>query len=83
MRAAQRKYNYDIGWAKPDWEKSCRRQLLEHLEKGDPRDVALYAAFMWWHGWTTNEPIQVQASAPTAEDIAWAERVFGADQDAA
>ncbi|HEH6364040.1 TPA: hypothetical protein SHS77_005889, partial [Raoultella planticola] len=21
--------------------------------KGDPRDVAAYCAFMWWHGWST------------------------------
>lgn len=25
----------------------------QHIAKGDPRDVAAYCAFMWWHGWST------------------------------
>jgi hypothetical protein len=31
----------------------CQQHLSEHLAKGDPRDVAAYAAFCWYHGWPT------------------------------
>lgn len=41
------------GWDAPDWEDECRAGLLRHIEKGDPRDVAAYCAFMWHHGWIT------------------------------
>ncbi|WP_265440185.1 hypothetical protein [Bradyrhizobium sp. SEMIA] len=41
------------GWERDDWETQCRQGLLHHVEKGDPRDVAAYCAFMWHHGWAT------------------------------
>jgi hypothetical protein len=53
LRAAEEKYGRRDGWLKDDWEKDCRRGLREHLEKGDPVDVAIYAAFMWARGWST------------------------------
>lgn len=37
------------GWQDPAWAPEIRHDLLEHVDKGDPRDVALYAAFAWWH----------------------------------
>ena len=43
------------GWERDDWEKQCQQGLLRHLEKGDPRDVAAYCAFMWHHDWITLE----------------------------
>ena len=42
------------GWSNPDWMDDCRRQLVEHIAKGDPRDVANYCAFLWHHGEPTN-----------------------------
>lgn len=39
------------GWERDDWEWECQQGLLRHIEKGDPRDVAAYCAFMWHHGW--------------------------------
>ena len=42
------------GWAIPDWEEACREQMLEHIKKGDPLDVATYCLFMWYHEWSTN-----------------------------
>jgi hypothetical protein len=27
--------------------------LSQHIAKGDPRDVAAYCAFMWYHSWKT------------------------------
>lgn len=53
LEAAQRKYGYDDGWADPSWMDECRAQLQEHVAKGDPRDVAAYAAFLWYHGEST------------------------------
>jgi hypothetical protein len=47
------------GWERDDWEKECQQGLLRHIEKGDPRDVAAYCAFMDYHGWVT-----VPASIP-------------------
>ncbi|WP_156927817.1 hypothetical protein [Bradyrhizobium sp. Tv2a-2] len=53
LRAAEKKYGWKNGWKRPNWEADCQRQLLEHVAKGDPRDVAAYAAFCWHHGWRT------------------------------
>ena len=43
------------GWESNTWEGACRQALFEHIEKGDPIDVANFLAFMWHHGW----PIQL------------------------
>jgi hypothetical protein len=40
-------------WESLDWMDECRRQLVEHIAKGDPRDVANYCAFLWHHGEST------------------------------
>lgn len=53
LRAAEAKYGRKDDWLDPNWETDCQRQLAEHLTKGDPRDVAAYAAFCWHHGWPT------------------------------
>ena len=54
MYKAQVKYGYDKAeWRRDDWKEICQRSLLEHLAKGDPRDVANYCAFAWHHGWPT------------------------------
>lgn len=49
---AQEKRGYTNEWMRTDWMNICRTRLMEHLEKGDPRDVAAYCAFLWHH----NEP---------------------------
>jgi hypothetical protein len=64
MRAAELKYGYSDGWRDGGWEWECRKHLREHLEKGDPRDVAIYAAFMWHHGWSTVEPTNAAVVCP-------------------
>lgn len=49
---AEEKYGYSNNWLNDDWMEDCRNRLVEHLQKGDPRDVAAYCAFLWHH----NEP---------------------------
>ena len=59
---AQEKYGYTDTWMHGDWETDCRWQLMEHVRKGDPLDVAAYAAFCWHHGWST-EPLEAEFEA--------------------
>lgn len=56
LLAAQKKYSYSDGWLQSDWMDECRAKLLEHVAKGDPRDVAAYCAFLWHHGEKTFVP---------------------------
>jgi len=56
LASAERKYGYSDGWADPSWMDECRRKLVEHVAKGDPRDVAAYCAFLWHHGESTAAP---------------------------
>lgn len=51
---AQQKYGYTNNWADPNWMDDCRQDLHDHVEKGDPLDVAAYCAFLWSHGESTN-----------------------------
>ncbi|WP_024517100.1 hypothetical protein [Bradyrhizobium sp. Tv2a-2] len=53
LRTAEKKYGYNNDWMRDNWEAECQKHLAEHLAKGDPRDVAAYAAFCWHHGWPT------------------------------
>lgn len=48
---AQQKYGRKDDWRTNDWEAECRQELIRHVEKGDPLDVAAYCAFMWGRGW--------------------------------
>lgn len=56
LAAAEKKYGYSDGWADPAWMDECRQKLMEHIAKGDPRDVAAYCAFLWHHGESTARP---------------------------
>lgn len=67
---AQLKYGYDADWKQDGWPNQCQTHFHQHIAKGDPRDVAAYCAFMWYHGWKT-EPAPV--SVP---DIKWPEEKF-------
>lgn len=53
LARAEEKYGYTNGWLTQDWEAECRQHMLDHIEKGDPLDVAAYCAFMWWRRWPT------------------------------
>lgn len=56
LRSAEEKYGYTDGWRDDEWTKEeCMEDFLNHVDKGDPRDVAIYCAFMWARGWDTGE----------------------------
>lgn len=59
LLAAQIKYGYSNKWKLSDWQRVCQLQLVEHVAKGDPLDVAAYCAFMWHHGWSAASSAQV------------------------
>lgn len=63
--AAQIKYGKrgSTDWMRNNWADECRVHLLEHVYKGDPRDVANYCAFLWFHGWSSAP----QPAAPVDE----------------
>lgn len=53
LRRSEQKYGYSDGWIVQDWKADCQADLLIHVAKGDPLDVAAYCAFMWKRGWPT------------------------------
>lgn len=55
---AQLKYGYDADWKQDNWSTQCLAHFHQHIAKGDPRDVAAYCAFMWYHGWKTEPMLQ-------------------------
>lgn len=62
---AQLKYGYDVDWKQDGWTSQCQAHFHQHIAKGDPRDVAAYCAFMWYHGWHT----EAAQSAPVVPDF--------------
>lgn len=60
---AQVKHGYTNEWKRPDWQTHCRLEMHHHIEKGDPRDVAAYCAFMWHHNWPTHDADREQRMA--------------------
>ncbi|WP_254212695.1 hypothetical protein [Burkholderia multivorans] len=64
LLAAQRKYGYSDNWMRDGWADECRAELMRHIHKGDPRDVAAYCAFLWHHNEST-------APAPADERAAY------------
>lgn len=55
-------------WQADDWQADCIAQLNEHVAKGDPKDVAILAAFCWFHGWHTGgATLPAEAPAPAVD----------------
>jgi hypothetical protein len=70
MREAEVKYNYSNEWTHNDWMDQCRLDMLGHILKGDPRDVAIYCAFLWYHKESTfKDVIKVTHQETPAEEI--------------
>lgn len=52
LHAAQDKHGFTDEWMRTHWREKLLADLAHHVEKGDPLDVAAYAAFAWHHGWS-------------------------------
>ena len=66
---AQLKYGYSDGWKSDGWADDCLKHFQQHVDKGDPRDVAAYCAFMWFHGWSTALPAPSIPVPPVAQPV--------------
>lgn len=76
LHRSEQKYGWSDGWKDADWQEKCLADFNHHIDKGDPRDVAAYCAFMWFHGWKTQHttpPAQIlrPVEKPTTKCIGW------------
>lgn len=77
LKDASEKYGYNDDWSKDDWKDSLATQLYEHVLKGDPRDVAAYCAFAWYHGWPVTPTFDLPD--PHSKKTGWqAKKIDGA-----
>lgn len=60
---AQVKYGFEGKWRDPGGQGDLITQLLDHVRKGDPLDVAAYCAFAWSHGWSIAPVVPVVSGA--------------------
>lgn len=83
--ANEEKYGFGNSWKIPDWEAQLQRDLRHHVQKGDPRDVAIYALFAWYHNWRTAPPIPAQSAgdSPRTVTITLSDEQFDTLADAA
>lgn len=65
LRKAELKYGYSNAWTNNGWMTECLADFHQHIAKGDPRDVAAYCAFMWYHGWKT----EAEQPAPVVPEV--------------
>jgi hypothetical protein len=81
LRAAEIKYGHTTGWLDDDWEGECQSDMIAHVMKGDPLDVAAFAAFCWKRGWSTrpHNPDHEEAFLPIFER--WADAMLIGDPD--
>lgn len=81
LSAAEKKYGYTDGWCDPNWMGECRAKLVEHIAKGDPRDVAAYCAFLWHHGKSTAPPERSVKPAEAARRLWETIKILGLSND--
>jgi hypothetical protein len=75
LAKAEQKYGFTDNWRTDDWEADCQRDLAAHVQKGDPLDVAAYAAFCWARGYRTAPP-QADADRLSEEETARASDIL-------
>jgi hypothetical protein len=62
LRASEVKYGWTANWMRKGWQGELAAELLRHVHKGDPIDVAAYCAFAWFHGWSV-APAEASATS--------------------
>lgn len=84
LHLSEQKYGWSDGWKNTDWQEKCLEDFNNHIDKGDPRDVAAYCAFMWFHGWQTqslNATAQPVSDKPSLKAMMRALDTFYAHDD--
>ncbi len=54
MRASERKHHWAGSWRHIS-KAANNESLRHHLEKGDPRDIGIFAAIAWHHKYSTSD----------------------------
>lgn len=76
----QEKYGWSNEWLTRDWEEECRQEMIEHLKKGDPRDIAIYTMFMIYRGWATakeeSKEVENHANEKILKELNWLWQIF-------
>lgn len=63
LHASQLKYGYQAEWSEKERIPAMRAELIRHVGKGDPLDVAAFSMFLWWHQQPTFDPLKVPDEA--------------------
>lgn len=69
LEAAERKHGWNRAWMRDGWADDLRRDIRQHVDKGDPLDVAAYAAFAWSHGWPLGPGLAVVGCAECLTEV--------------
>lgn len=69
LHRSEQKYGWSDGWKDVGWQDKCLADFHHHINKGDPRDVAAYCAFMWYHGWPTRPAPAIDLNAVRADAV--------------
>ncbi|MDF2040858.1 MULTISPECIES: hypothetical protein [unclassified Pantoea] len=81
LHNSEQKYGWSDAWKSADWQEKCLDDFHHHISKGDPRDVAAYCAFMWYHDWPTRPVPAVSPSELVPDEMSWVQacQLFNAD----
>lgn len=71
LKESEAKYGWQNAWARSDWADTLRKHVREHVEKGDPRDVAAYCAFAWHHGWSLSVSATSSLQGEIGQLVGW------------
>jgi hypothetical protein len=55
MAANEIKYRFGNSWKTLNWRQQLIEELYNHIAKGDPRDIAIYAMFAWARAWNLDD----------------------------
>jgi hypothetical protein len=79
LRASEVKHGFSLNWKRPTWRVECQEDLLKHIAKGDPIDVANFCAFLWHHKWETRAEWPYQQAVEAMLKLkAWKDTVIDA-----
>lgn len=69
LKASEKKHGWSGAWKDISWRPTLLYAIREHVDKGDPRDVAAYCAFAWHHGWSLSDDDGEDHEARTTKSL--------------